>query len=291
MKKDDFSQVRGGSSVVLDLTCFKCNAFIAKYQKDGPGPLKRSYLDRFLTPIDGTKEVVCECGQVLGIPGIYKPENRPCICWFQSALNKSKESNRPQSEEDIDAFLEQVKLIESCTYLQFVNSREEHPIFKLHYKKGEDVKITTQGFPERESTEAFLMRLRPLVTYEEELHIGKVATFVFEGKGEEAEKRLQLYRNGLKRRNQSLFSIFIDEQEYTMQDFMWMNLFGKYFHLEREKRIVLEKMKDTFGPITEATALGNLEIYANIAIFLARDIEKMRAGEPFDEPGNVSLVK
>jgi hypothetical protein len=89
MKNDNFRQVRGGWSRILELTCFKCQAFIAYYQKDGPGPLKRSYLDRFVTSIGHGPEVVCRCGQILGLLGKYEPENnRPCIRWFESALRK-----------------------------------------------------------------------------------------------------------------------------------------------------------------------------------------------------------
>lgn len=89
MRNDQYRLARGGWSRILELRCFKCGAFVAYYQKDGSGPLKRSYLDRFITPIDGTKNVVCKCGQILGIPWKYEPENnRPCVRWFEAALKK-----------------------------------------------------------------------------------------------------------------------------------------------------------------------------------------------------------
>ena len=206
-------------------------------------------------------------------------------------MTKQKDTPRPQSEEDIDAFLRQVALINDCSYIKMRTAAEPHPIFKMHYKKGQDMEVTTMNLPERESVEAFLMRIRPIVVYEEELYIGKVATFVFEGKGAAAEKRLELYRRGLQRRKGNLFSIIIDGQEFTMQDFLWMHLYGKYFHLERAKRVILKKLEHSFGVLTEATALGNLEIYATIATFLAEDIQKMRAGKPLVETPNVSLIK
>lgn len=208
--------------------------------------------------------------------------------------NKSKKivEKRPQSEADIDAFLKQVELINQCAYLQMRNSDTIHPKIKMTVKKD---KVETQviDFPDRESIETFLMRIRPLVVYEEELYVGKVATFVLEGKGEEAEKRLILYRRAIEQRNQSLYSIKIDEKEYSMNELMWFHLYGKYFHLDREKRELLDHLEKNTGflKLTEMTSLGTLEIYSTIATFLAQDILKMRAGLPLEDTAGISVVK
>jgi len=45
-KSDIFKKNRGGYSRWLLLNCEKCKNPIATYQKDGPGMLKRLYLDR-----------------------------------------------------------------------------------------------------------------------------------------------------------------------------------------------------------------------------------------------------
>lgn len=209
-------------------------------------------------------------------------------------MKKVKDTPRPQSEEDVDDFLKQVELLNECSYLKMRTSDVIYPKIKLKLEKN-DNKVTTtiEGFPERESIEAFLMRIRPLVVYEEPLYIGKVATFVFKGKGLEAEKRLQLYRNGIARREESLYSVRIDGKEYSSQQFIWLHLYGKYFHLDREKRQLLKNLKEKSGwlVLTEATSLGTLEIYATIATFLAQDILKMRAGKPFENPPNIELIK
>ncbi len=46
LKSDKFRKARGGRSKVLNIGCEKCGKHLFKYQKDGPGILKRLYLDR-----------------------------------------------------------------------------------------------------------------------------------------------------------------------------------------------------------------------------------------------------
>lgn len=200
---------------------------------------------------------------------------------------------RPQDDEDIDDFLKQVELLNECSYLKMRTSDVVYPKIKLRLRQnGNKVTTTIEGIPKRESIEAFLMRIRPLVVYEESLYLGKVATFVFKGKGPEAKKRLRLYRDGIARRQESLYSVRIDGKEYSMQQLTWLHLYGKYFHLDGNKRKLLKKLEESrWFALTEATSLGSLEIYATIARFLAEDILKMRAGEPFDKHPSISLVK
>jgi len=45
-KNDKYKKVRGGYSRLLDIQCAKCKEHLLFYQKDGPGILKRMYLDR-----------------------------------------------------------------------------------------------------------------------------------------------------------------------------------------------------------------------------------------------------
>ncbi len=49
-KKDQYQSARGGYSKLLNLHCRKCNHIFAVYQKDGPGNLRRLYLDRIIRP-------------------------------------------------------------------------------------------------------------------------------------------------------------------------------------------------------------------------------------------------
>lgn len=106
IKKDAFRIARGGRSLLIDLFCDSCGEFIALYQKDGPGPLKRMYLDRILGPdhfasllfkVNSIKKVpdfFCpQCQEPFGIPMVYKKENRLAYKLFQSVLKKKKHLN------------------------------------------------------------------------------------------------------------------------------------------------------------------------------------------------------
>jgi len=80
LKQDRFSKARGGKSTVLLITCKKCGEDLAVYQKDGPGPLKRLYLDRLVEPTTVAGELVCKsCKKQVGIPYIYRDEKRPAL--------------------------------------------------------------------------------------------------------------------------------------------------------------------------------------------------------------------
>lgn len=83
---DAYTGVRGAPAM-LEISCINCHSWIMDYQKDGPGPLLRCYLDRIHNPIalrDKTfteeglsfvEALSCrECQIIVGIPMIYKKE-------------------------------------------------------------------------------------------------------------------------------------------------------------------------------------------------------------------------
>ena len=97
-KSDKYKSARGRSQL-LDISCRKCNNHIAYYQKDGPGSLRRMYMDRVLHPmkisdnqykkISELKPLTCkECKQILGHPIIYKKENRHAYRLFVESVKK-----------------------------------------------------------------------------------------------------------------------------------------------------------------------------------------------------------
>jgi L-amino acid N-acyltransferase YncA len=99
LKKDKFKSFRGGYSKLLDIYCRKCENIVAIYQKDGPGNLRRMYLDRIFYPENLTNlqnlnlkdipELKCsKCGQILGSPYIYEKESRPAFRLFVDAIVK-----------------------------------------------------------------------------------------------------------------------------------------------------------------------------------------------------------
>jgi len=50
MIKDKYFRERGGSAKIINVSCAKCKNKLFIYQKDGPGWLKRCYVNRILWP-------------------------------------------------------------------------------------------------------------------------------------------------------------------------------------------------------------------------------------------------
>jgi hypothetical protein len=96
IKKDKFNLARGGWYRVLEISCEKCNTLVCKYQKDGPGNLRRMYLDRIIeTKISlNKKELKCSNKHLLGMKIIYEKENRPAFRLFVDAVNKKIVKNK-----------------------------------------------------------------------------------------------------------------------------------------------------------------------------------------------------
>jgi len=89
LKSDKYRRTRGGHSRLLDLSCAKCKTHLFYYQKDGPGILKITYLDRIAEPKISNQNLTCpKCKELLGIPIIYKKENRPALRLFEGAISK-----------------------------------------------------------------------------------------------------------------------------------------------------------------------------------------------------------
>lgn len=89
-KNDRYKKNRGGSSKILEIACVKCGAAICKYQKDGPGSLRRMYVDRIIDPIISihSKALVCPKGHMLGVLVIYEKEDRPAFRVIAEAVAK-----------------------------------------------------------------------------------------------------------------------------------------------------------------------------------------------------------
>ena len=97
LKKDKYSKTRGGQSRLLDINRPDCKIHICFYQKDGPGLLKRMYLDRIkdskyhrLENLIFTElpQFTCpNCNRHLGIPFIYKVEKRQGFRLFVGAVS------------------------------------------------------------------------------------------------------------------------------------------------------------------------------------------------------------
>lgn len=99
IKRDKYKSARGGYSRLLNIFCRKCEKLVAVYQKDGPGSLLRMYFDRISFPEDlvglqknNIKDVPtlkCKiCGEIIGSPYIYPPENRKAFRLYQDSVIK-----------------------------------------------------------------------------------------------------------------------------------------------------------------------------------------------------------
>lgn len=90
IKKDKYRKARGGTSKMLDISCESCDTHLFFYQKDGPGILKRLYLDRIVDfEKQSDKNLVCpNCKDTLGICYLYPKEKRPAYRLFAGEITK-----------------------------------------------------------------------------------------------------------------------------------------------------------------------------------------------------------
>jgi hypothetical protein len=74
---------------MLEISCEKCGQLVCCYQKDGPGPLKRMYLDRMENFSAFGESLSCpNCSELLGLRIIYKKEDRPAFRLFVGSVTK-----------------------------------------------------------------------------------------------------------------------------------------------------------------------------------------------------------
>jgi hypothetical protein len=90
LKTDKYKTARGGRSRLLQITCQKCSSEICLYQKDGPGNLRRMYIDRIYEPKISlaNKGLTCANGHLIGIKIIYEKEGRPAFRLFADSVAK-----------------------------------------------------------------------------------------------------------------------------------------------------------------------------------------------------------
>ncbi len=90
LKNDKFRKDRGVYSRLLKINCEKCSSLICLYQKDGPGNLRRMYIDRIIEPkvSVSSKELICPRGHLLGIKIVYKKEKRLAFRIFVDSVVK-----------------------------------------------------------------------------------------------------------------------------------------------------------------------------------------------------------
>lgn len=89
-KNDKYKKTRGRYSRLLEISCEKCGNGICKYQKDGPGNLRRMYHDRIMEPTVSIlrKDLSCPKGHLLGVKIIYDKEERLAFRLFVDSVTK-----------------------------------------------------------------------------------------------------------------------------------------------------------------------------------------------------------
>lgn len=103
LKRDEF-QRRRGPPQLLAIHCSSCGKKVATYQKDGPGSLKRMYLDRIFEPKDLANlqtsarkpsdygPLLCpDCKAQLGSPSVYEPEKRLAFTMIPGKVKPKKQ--------------------------------------------------------------------------------------------------------------------------------------------------------------------------------------------------------
>lgn len=72
IKRDRYFTKRGGYARIIQVKCAKCNKVLFLYQKDGPGWLKRCYLNRIISKKKFNPLQKLRCCEVIGIPIKHK---------------------------------------------------------------------------------------------------------------------------------------------------------------------------------------------------------------------------
>ena len=72
IKKDRYFKKRGGYTCVIKVKCAKCNRVLFSYQKDGPGWLKRYYLNRIISEKKFPAGKNLKCCWIVGTPMNHK---------------------------------------------------------------------------------------------------------------------------------------------------------------------------------------------------------------------------
>jgi hypothetical protein len=96
-KNDTYRKARGGYARLLAVSCATCGTHLFSYQKDGPGIVKRLYLDRIYQShtyeglqhraLQDIPPLLCpQCGEHLGMPMIYQKEQRLAFRLFAGAV-------------------------------------------------------------------------------------------------------------------------------------------------------------------------------------------------------------
>ena len=72
IKRDKYFRKRGSYARIIKVKCAKCGKILFSYQKDGPGWLKRCYLNRIISEKKFEPSKMLKCHGIIGIPKKHK---------------------------------------------------------------------------------------------------------------------------------------------------------------------------------------------------------------------------
>ena len=67
IKRDKYLRKRGSYAHIIKVKCAKCNKVLFSYQKDGPGWLKRCYLNRIISEKKFSADKNLKCCGIVGV--------------------------------------------------------------------------------------------------------------------------------------------------------------------------------------------------------------------------------
>ncbi|MFA6325265.1 MAG: hypothetical protein WCX46_03510 [Candidatus Paceibacterota bacterium] len=173
-----------------------------------------------------------------------------------------KKTKKPPliTEDNVAEFLQQAKLLHDCSYMQ-------KPFNKVSLTIESSGKIKFNGdIPPKESLDSFLMTIRPFIEYEERLHVGRMITYLIKKYGEsEFLESLKIILN-----TDSKFpKVTVGNNKFDAKNMMYLYLYGKYFHLDKDKQENYRSIEQSLGQYGEITALSQLERFAGIILGVA----------------------
>lgn len=88
LKNDNFRKSRGRYSRLLEISCSSCDKKLFNYQKDGPGIIKRLYVDRIYGDVKGSSLKCKNCDKLIGDLTVYEKEKRPAYAIKVGTIRK-----------------------------------------------------------------------------------------------------------------------------------------------------------------------------------------------------------
>lgn len=167
--------------------------------------------------------------------------------------------------EEINEFLEQTKILRQCSFI--INPTKIK--VGIGWTKKHGVKFKG-NLPTRETIVNVLATIRPFIQPSERIYLEKIikyATAIY-GKSELFEFVLKSFKAvGVK-----YPAVTVNGLAYQSKDMLRLYIYGKYLHLDKNKKKIFKNIEQVFGPLAEVYALSEVDKYAGLIFLLAGHI-------------------